>query len=78
MISKKENALLFDDTSMLEANFGKGFLNTISANANCDCTSYSELNDSDLHFDERSIIENVLGKDALRTTSINANCDCDG
>ncbi len=78
MISKNENVLLFDDAAILEVNLKKGFLNTVPANANCDCTSYSSLNEPDLLFDDKMVIENLWGKGALKTTSINANCDCGG
>lgn len=49
MIASNENAILFDDRSLLEAALGKDGLNVSSANANCDCIGYSTSDDEDTH-----------------------------
>ncbi|QMW06724.1 recombinase family protein [Spirosoma foliorum] len=53
MIASNENNILFDDRSLLEAAFGERVLKVSSANANCDCISYSSTaDDEDIRTDQ--------------------------
>lgn len=50
-----ENNILFDDITLLEKTLGEGSLNISSINANCDCVSYTTLDDDqDLNTTARS------------------------
>ena len=43
-----EHEILFDDVASLENLLGRNALKTQSANANCDCVSYTAIQDDDV------------------------------
>lgn len=47
MIYTNETDILFDDVQLLENLLGENHLKITSANANCDCTSYTTTFDDD-------------------------------
>lgn len=47
MAQINERNILFDDVALLEAVLGRESLNISSINANCDCVSYTSVDDDD-------------------------------
>lgn len=57
MIASNENAILFDDRSLLEAAFGKKALLSTAPKTDCDCISHaSTLDDEDVCTDQIATI----------------------